>query len=132
MSYDLVAFEPNSALDDRDSYMKWFKQEMQSAESYDPDVLTPKLRAWFHEMRKTFPPMNGPLASDDVDDPNLTEYGLGRSVIYASFSWSRAQAAYERATKLAAMHGVGFYDISSTSGDIWLPTSDGRFEQLAG
>ncbi|HXY33221.1 MAG TPA: hypothetical protein VEI07_03275 [Planctomycetaceae bacterium] len=128
MSYDLMVFEPNARLRDRNSYMKWFEQEMRRAESYDPGVLTPKLRAWFHEMIDSFPPMNGPLASDDVDDPNLTEYGLGRMVIYASFAWSRAEAAFERVTKLATKHRVGFYDVSSGAGDIWVPTPDGNFE----
>ena len=70
-------------------------------------------------MIKTFPPMNGPLASDEADNPMVTDYAVGRSVIYGAFAWSQANSAYEHVKNLAAKHGIGFFDVSSSSGDIW-------------
>lgn len=83
-------------------------------------------------MIKTFPPMNGPLASDDVDNPKVTDYSLGRAVVYAAFAWSQASAAHEATRSRAIKHRVGFFDVSSESGDIWFPTPDGEYEKLIG
>jgi len=91
----------------------------------NPDVTTEPLRSWFHEMIKTFPPMNGPLASRDFDNPNLTDYCVGQTVIYCAFAWSQAETAYESIKRLAEKHQVGFFDVSSNDADIWLPTPDG-------
>lgn len=130
-----MVFDPRNAPRGRKEFMTWYEQQTEWAESHDynnPDVPAPDLRAWFYDMIKTFPPMNGALASDDVDDPKLTEYSLGRSVIYAAFAWSEAPAAYETMLELAAKHRVGFFDVSSDSSDIWLPTPDRGFEKLIG
>src|SRR5262249_6736223 len=81
----------------------------------------PLLKEWFRETIAVFPPMNGPLASDDPDDPNVTDYSLGRSVIYGAFAWSEAEAAYKHVRDSAAKHGVGFFDVSVDHSDIWWP-----------
>ena len=39
-------------------------------------------------------------------------------MIYASFSWSVAQEAYEHMRKLAVKYDVGFFDASEENGDI--------------
>ncbi len=65
--------------------------------------------------------MNGPLASDDPDDPKVTDYSLARSVIYGAFAWSQATAAYKAVKELAAKYEVGFFDLSGKEGDIWWP-----------
>lgn len=130
-----MVFDPSAAPRGRKEFMTWYEQETQWAESHDynnPDVPAPALRAWFQDMIKTFPPTNGPLASDDVDDPTVSDYSLGRSVIYAAFAWSEATAAYEAMTSLAVKHRVGFFDVSCESGDIWLPTPDGAYEKRIG
>ena len=79
----------------------------------DPERTAPRLKNWFLEMIKTFPALNGPFATDDVDHPNVTDYGIGRSTIYASFPWSQAKAAHQHVTKQAAKHAVGFFNLSS-------------------
>jgi hypothetical protein len=73
--------------------------------------------------------MNGPLASDNPDDPRIADYSLGRSVIYGAFAWSEAEAARELAEELAAKHGVGFFDLSAAGG-IWFPAPSGKLEKL--
>ena len=107
---------PQPAPRGRQGFLDWYDQQTQWAETKgynDPDVPTEPLRAWFMEIIKTFPPMNGTLASDDVDNPKLTDYSVGRTVIYAAFAWSEAPAAYEHVTRLAAKHRVGFFNVSS-------------------
>jgi len=133
MSYDLMVFDPAAAPRERGAFMKWFEQQTQWTETHgynDPNVPTPPLRAWFTEMIQTYPPMNGPLASDDDDDPKVTDYSVGKTVIYGAFAWSEAQAAYAQVKSLAARHHVGFFDVSGQEGDIWLPTPDGGLEQV--
>jgi hypothetical protein len=133
LSYDLMVFDAATAPRGRETFMAWYGQQTQWSESHgynDPEVPTPALRAWFQEMIKSFPPMNGPVASDDVDDPKVTDYSVGRSVIYAAFAWSQAEPAYQRTKELAAKHRVGFFDVSSNEGYIWLPTPNGGFERL--
>lgn len=131
-----MVFDAVVAPRDRAEFMAWYDQQTKWAEPHgyqDPAVTTPELRAWFEAMAATFPPMNGPLASGAVDDPRITDYSIGRSVIYAAFAWSQARAAYQHMLELAAKHGVGFFDVSSTDGRIWLP-SDGKLscDSLAG
>ena len=127
-----MVFDPTAAPYDRKAFMEWYDQQTQWTETHgynNPDVPTAPLRAWFQEMTKTFPPMNGPLASDDVDDPKVTDYSVGQTIIYGAFAWSQAEAAHEQVKRLAARHRVGFFDISSSEGDIWLPTPEGGFER---
>ena len=69
------------------------------------------------------------MASDDVDDPKVTEYSVGQTVIYGAFAWSEAEAAHEHMKRFAAKHRVGFFDVSSNEGDIWLPMPEGGFEK---
>lgn len=133
MSYDLMVFDASTAPRPREKFMVWYEEQTQWSESHgydDPRVSTPALQAWFQDMISYFPPMNGPQASDDEDDPRVTDYSVGRSVIYAAFAWSEAKPAYQRMKELAAKHRVGFFDVSATNGDIWLPAPDGRFGRL--
>lgn len=128
MSYDLAVFDLAAAPSTHKAFVKWFEQQMEI------EVLTPDdeaiatgpapLRNWFTEMIKTFPPMNGPFASDDVDDPRLTEYSIAPSYIYACFAWSQVVPATEAAAEFAARFGAGLYLISETPAPVWLP--DGR------
>ena len=128
-----MVFDVATAPKGRSAFLAWFGQQKQWTETHgynDPDVPTPPLRAWFQEMIKTFPPMNGPLASDDVDDPKMTDYSVGSSVIYSAFAWSEAEAAYPLMKDLAAKHGVGFFDASGANSEIWFPTPSGILELL--
>ena len=126
MSYDLAVFDPTVAPSSHAELVKWFEQQTQWSESHgynDPDVPSAPLRAWFHEMIATYPPMNGPLASDDPGDRRVTDYSLGRGLIYAAFAWSQAKHAHEHVRALAAKHGVGFADVSANGLPVWLPTT---------
>jgi hypothetical protein len=129
MSYDLMVFAPKDVPFDRDGFMKWYKQQTgwEEGHSYDdPAVSTPELRGWFLEMITIYPPMNGPLRSEDIDNPKVTDYSVGKSAIYAAFAWSEAESAFEMMFRLAEKHKVGFFDVSSNTGGVWLPDSTGR------
>ena len=131
MSYDLMVFEKTKAPDTKKEFMAWFEKQTEWIEGHDYQsigVSSPALQNWFMEMKDTFPPMNGEYAPDvellDEDEDlenHVTDYSIGREVIYAGFSWSVVDEAYELVQKLAQKHGVGFFDVSSDDGQIILP-----------
>ena len=127
MSYDLLVFEPDDAPRDRQAFLEWYEKQTEWSEDHsydDPGVTTPGLSAWYGEMQREFPDLNGPSASDlsEDDNPSLTDYSIGRSVIYAGFRWSEADHAYTAVRALAVKHGVGFFNVSATDGEIWFPS----------
>ena len=130
MSYDLMVFEPSAAPSDRSEFLEWYGQQIEWREEHgynDPANTTEKLRAWFFEMKKTYPAMNGPYASDDYDNIKITDYCVGQSVIYAAFRWSVAADAYRAVFESAKNFGVGFYDVSAEEGQVWMPEPGGGF-----
>lgn len=124
MSYDLMVFEPTAAPKDRKQFMKWYREQTQWAEGHsynDPSVSSPALQAWFQDMIQVFPAMNGPYASEDVDDPKVTDHCIGKTVIYSAFAWSCAEEAHGAMKQLAIKHNVGFFDVSANEGEIVFP-----------
>lgn len=94
MSYDLMVFEASVAPQSREEFMAWYREQTKWAEDHsyqDHAVASESLQAWFKEMVEFFPAMNGPLASDDVDDPKVTDFCIGKDVIYSAFAWSIAE-----------------------------------------
>jgi hypothetical protein len=130
MSYDLMVFEASAAPKTRKEFMTWYKAQTEWSEDHgyqDHSVTSEPLQNWFKEMIDHFPPKNGPLASDDVDDPKVTDHCIGKSVIYSAFSWSVAEEAYPKMRELAIKHSVGFFYVSTDNGEILFP-DDSREE----
>ncbi len=124
MSYDLMVFDPLVAPRNREDFLSWYDAQTQWTEEHtyqDPKITTPALASWLAEMWRMFPPMNGPFASDDFDNSRVTDYSIGRSIIYAAFAWSQAEAAFQAVDRLATEHAVGFFDVSSGEGVIRFP-----------
>lgn len=131
MSYDLMVFEKEKAPKTKKNFMAWYEKQVEWSEEHDYQrisVSSSALQNWFMEMKETFPPMNGEYApaselldEDENLESYLTDYCIGRDVIYASFAWSVASEAYERMRSLAQKHNVGFFDVSAEDGDIILP-----------
>ena len=123
MSFDLLVFEKEHAPINREPFLEWYIEQMDWDEDHaydDPAVATRSLQAWLFEMITAFPATNGALSQNG----NLSmsgDYSIGRSIIFASFAWSMADRAYETAFQLAAKHGVGFFNVSSDQGEVWLP-----------
>jgi hypothetical protein len=132
LSFDLMVFDASVAPRSRQTFRQWFEKQTEWQESHgynDPEIPAPALKSWFRDIIESFPPMNGPLASDDPDNSRVTDYSLGHAVIYGAFAWSEAEPARALAKELAAKHGVGFFDLSA-EGDIWFPASPGKLERL--
>lgn len=134
MSYDLMVFEAGTAPRSRQDFMLWYEQQTGWSEGHsydDPKVTSPSLRAWFMAMIAVFPAMNGPYASDDVDNPKVTDYSVGKDVIYAAFAWSQVEPAFKAMASLAKEHNVGFFDVSADDGAIVFPGEYESFAKLA-
>jgi hypothetical protein len=131
MSYDLMVFEPEVAPKKHAAFMAWyFKLVEWNDEPYnDPTRTTERLRLWVRDMQRTFPDMNTPEAEvvPIDDDGVLSDYTIGRDFVYAGFAWSKAIAAAAEAERLAKLHGVGFFDVSSNGEEVYLPVN-GRLE----
>jgi hypothetical protein len=132
MSYDLMVFEPAAAPADHQEFLAWYRVQAEWAEDHgydDPAVSTPALRAFFLELIQQYPAMNGPHAveidEDDDDDLLASDYSVGQTVIYIAFSWSQAEPAYADVLRLAGKHQVGFFDVSSSQEQVWLPDGKG-------
>lgn len=128
MSYDLLVFDASVAPQDREEFLDWYDEitEWEDGPYDNPDRLSPNLRAWFMEAIASYPPMNGPFVRQDVSDEQpTTDYSLAPSLIYITFSWSVAEQAFARTKELAAKHGVGFFNISSDTSDVWVPDGCG-------
>lgn len=126
MSYDLMVFEFSKAPKTQDEFLEWYDKQTEWEEEHDyedPEITSPALREWFMEIIKTFPQMNGPFAPEDdeiEDESYLTDYSIGKDVIYAGFAWSLADEAYELVRELSEKYRVGFFDASG-NGDIIYP-----------
>jgi hypothetical protein len=126
MSYDLLVFDPAAAPRDREAFMLWYDEQTQWSEPHgynDPAETMPALAAWYAEIERGFPNSQGPAAfSGDGLSPRLTDYSIGRSIIYACFRWSEAEPAYEAVRGLAIKHGVGFFNASGDDAEILFPS----------
>jgi hypothetical protein len=135
MSYDLMVFDPKAPPVDREGFLLWYDTQTQWTENHDyndPDITTPKLRSWFLEMVNQYPALNGPYASDQVDNPKAAEYVIGKSMIYVTFAWSQSESAYQAVFDMAKKHEIGFFDVSSTNGEVWMPDPSGVYACLHG
>ena len=129
MSYDLMVFDPEAAPRDRKQFMVWYQAQTEWAEDHnynDPSVTTPALQAWFYEMIKVFPAMNGPCSEKDEaeDNPKITDYCIGKTVIYSAFAWACAEEAHTAMKQLAIKHKIGFFDVSAQEGEIIMPGTE--------
>ncbi|GAA4770744.1 hypothetical protein GCM10023219_16800 [Stakelama sediminis] len=121
MSYDLVVFDPDVAPRERGAFNAWFAAQLEWAEDRDysdPAGTHANLLRFYQEMRKHYPAMNGPDATQDDDEIDRSaDYCIGMSFIYATFPWSLAEDIYPVFRNLSVECGVGFYDVSGDEGD---------------
>lgn len=120
MSFDLMVFEKTKAPNFFEDFLNWASEQTEWKEERDYDSIegtSPRLAAWFMEMKDTFSPLNGPYSPSDEEisesrevEGRLTDYSIGSDIVYAAFGWSAADEACELAVKLAEKHGVGFFN----------------------
>lgn len=130
MSYDLMVFEPGAAPKDHEPFLTWYRAQTTWSEGHsygDPSVTSARLRGWLTDMIRQFPPLNGALAKEELpeDEATATDYSIGKEIIYAGFRWSKAAEAYEAVFNLAKVHGLGFFNVSSSGAEVWLPADGG-------
>jgi hypothetical protein len=121
-----MVFDPNTAPTTHAQFMLWCVAQTEWAEGHDfndPVVTTPPLRAWFMDIIQSFPPMNGPFSKAVLseDEARTANYSLGKSIIYCCFAWSKEDLANRTVFELAQKHGVGFFNVSSSGEEVWLP-----------
>jgi hypothetical protein len=125
MSYDLMVFDPTVVPHNHAQFMEWYAKQILWDEDHtynDPTESASNLRAWFTDIIQFSPPMNGPFSDDQLpeDEASTADYSIGRSVIYVAFAWSKSKLAYQTAFDLAQKHGLGFFNVSSGSEEVWL------------
>ncbi len=131
MSYDLMVFEKTKAPTTKKEFLEWYEKQVEWSEEHDYQTISvssPALQNWFMEMKEVFPPMNGeyapPLELLDEDknlEHYMTDYSIGRDIIYAAFAWLVAEEADEQMRSLAQKHNVGLFEVSADDGEIILP-----------
>jgi hypothetical protein len=130
MSYDLMVFEPDAVPQGHAEFVDWYAQKIKWGEDHgydDPALSSPHLRAWFEDIVRIFPPMNGPPALVNLPENEgfSTDYAIGADFIYASFAWSKAEPAYMTVARLAEKYQLGLFNASSSGEEVWIP-KDGR------
>ncbi|WP_016891308.1 hypothetical protein [Mycobacteroides abscessus] len=115
MSYDIFAFDPAKAPSNDGELMLWYAEQAEWSEPHsysDDSVTTPALSAFYRDMIKAFPPMNGPHAQD-TDDAD-TGYCIGYGIVYVTFRWARADDALSKFLSLGIKHKVGICEVSES------------------
>ena len=127
MSYDLMVFAPEAAPAKRDAFLDWYGEQTEWGEDDacdNPAVATPALQAFYAELVADFPVV-GEAATASGEETG-TDYMIGPSLIYISFlDWDKIDQAHEAVYRLAAKHGLGFFDVSSDLAEAWLPDKKG-------
>ena len=148
MSYDLMVFDSEDAPRDRKKFKEWYDRTTEWSEGHDyndPNATTSQLRAWYEEIRQTYPNMNGPGSPSDEElmtpglEVRLADYSFARHSIYVTFAWSEAEIVYPLFRDLAVKYGVGFYDVSGDEGDAEIyfpgnrlrPPSGGKWREIS-
>ncbi|EAS19464.1 hypothetical protein BBFL7_00009 [Flavobacteria bacterium BBFL7] len=136
MSYDLMVFNPKTAPKSEYDFLEWYGQQTEWGENHsydDPKITSIELKNWFMEMITDFPAMNGPHApidiDDRIDDEEITDYSIGKDMIYSGFKWSMAEKVYPRMLELAKKHKVGFYNASG-DGKIYMPDKYDNYREV--
>ena len=141
-----MVFDPLDAPRDRAEFIGWYNRTTEWSEGHsydDADMTTTALRAWYEDIRRMFPNMNGPGAPphDELEKfgHRLTDYSIGKHAIYAAFAWSVAEDAYQTVRETAVARKVGFFDVSGDDGhgeiyfpgDQLRPPSQGRWRDIS-
>ncbi len=123
-----MVFEPDAVPASHEEFLDWYARQTKWSECHgydDPAIASERLRGWFQEIIGIFPPMNGPsaLGTPPQEEASSSDYAIGTDFIFASFAWSKAEAAYMTVARLAEKYGLGLFNASSTGEEVWTPES---------
>ena len=122
-----MVFDASAAPRGRTAFDAWYDHQTEWSEGHsydDPAVTTPALQRWFMEIIEHFPPMNGALTAGSYES-TVTDYSIGKVVIYSAFASSQGSSGYVAAKALARKHGLGFFACSEPEGELLFPESAG-------
>jgi len=125
-----MVFEPDAVPTGHEEFLEWYSRQTKWSEDHgydDPANTSQQLRAWYQDIVQMFPSMSKPISLDETarDESSSTDYAIGRDFIYASFAWSKSEAAYMTVARLAEKHRLGLFNASSTGEEVWVP-GDGK------
>lgn len=122
-----MVFEPAAAPAKRSAFLDWYDAQTEWDDDHadgDPAASAPSLQAFYADMIAAFPVTSPTLAPSEQESG--TDYAIGPSLIYMSFlDWDKIDQAHETVFRVAAKHALGFFDVSSDLGEVWLPDSKG-------
>jgi hypothetical protein len=130
MSYDLVVFDPAAPPGDRVGFLAWYADVARMGDgrsAQDPAACSAALQAWYGDIVKLFPAISGP---DAYDNKNAAEYRFAPTAIFAGFQWEASRQALMRASMLARVHNVGFFDASGDTAAVWGPSDKGVYKLI--
>ena len=134
MSPDVIAFDLDSAPDDRDTFLRWYQEIARKVGPIDRACMTPELTKFYDMLRGTFPPMSGPDAvpvdaprglidrllgrRPSIDPTCVADYGFSGAAVHVRFARSMARTAHGTALIAAREAGVGLFDARTQGGAI--------------
>ncbi|MEN1989987.1 hypothetical protein [Paenibacillus hubeiensis] len=97
MSYDLMVFDTKAAPQSREGFLAWYDKQTEWSEGHtykDITVSAERLQRFYEDMVQVFPSMDVDdetfeAMEEEGTDNRLTEYSIGRHIIYVAFAWSR-------------------------------------------
>jgi hypothetical protein len=117
LAFDLYAFDPFAAPQDRHDFLDWISRAFRSVDSplSDASITSPALRAWHEEMRRSIPGAT---------------FRFTQQAVMGSFDWEQSGAASFRARRSAQARGVGLFEASGHDGAVFAISKRNRWELI--
>lgn len=121
MSYDILVFDPTAAPVGRDDLRVWLDE---GARAQGPSPIVDRA---VELLQQFYRPLSE--APDQLVEGggHFADYGVEGAVLYLSVPWFDAEDVTAVVHRLAAEHGWGFEDVSTTDGMLWRPDPQRTF-----
>jgi hypothetical protein len=133
VSYDLIAFDNDSAPLDRLEFLDWIARAFRSVDGHhgvDVTTLPLGLQTWHREMRQHFPNTYDPHAypPGTYRAGKHAHYRFAKYAVRVSIDWDDTAPAFYRAKKAAMASRVGLFEASGVESAVWMFSRKKRFE----
>lgn len=133
MSYDLIAFDNETAPPDRLEFLDWIARQFRAVDGHtsaDIQTLPIGLQAWHREMRQHFPGVYDPHAypPGTYQAGKHANYRFSKFAVRVSIDWDDTSPAFYRAKKAAMSCRVGLFEASGVNSAVWMFSRKKRFE----
>ena len=122
IDFYVLAFDIGVAPNNRKEFLEWKEQQMEWKEEHDYNninISSNNLKNWYMDIINKFPPIIEDLENYDEEfeknenNEYLTEYSIGKNIIYSIFNWRKAEEAFELIKILSEKHKIGFLIIEA-------------------